>query len=169
MPNLGAGVDQHVNPAATPTWVFTPTPGVPASVRFYNEGAGTVYVGQANVSQYSGIPILPGNRPVEFQNMTTSLYACSSAAVGANTTTLSAAVVPAGNTSFTVTTTAGFVPGTSLILGNVGKGQEIVTVATTTATVVTLTGATLYDHAVSSTVSTAVVVPAQLRVTAGVV
>lgn len=169
MPNFGAGVDQHVNPAATPTWVFTPTTGAPSSVRFYNEGSGTVYVGQANVSPYNGLPIIPGNRPVEFQNVTTSLYACSAAGAGTSVTTLSAAVVAAGATTFTVATTAGFVAGSQLILGNSGKGQEIVSVASTTATVVTLNGTTLYDHAASSTVSTAAVIPGQLRVTAGVV
>lgn len=169
MPNLGPGNDQHVNPAATPTWVFTPTPNAPSSVRFYNEGNVTVYVGQANVSPYNGLPIPPGNRPVEFQNALSTLYACSSAVAGASVTTLSAAVVAAGASSFTVTTTAGFIAGSSLILGNSGKGQEIVSVASTTATVVTLNGTTLYDHAASSTVSTAVVVPGQLRVTAGVV
>lgn len=169
MVNLGPGVDQHVNPSPIPTWVFTPTPNAPSSVRFYNEGSNVVYVGQLNVTPYNGFPIQPGNRPVEFQNANYTLYACSNVAPGTVSNTLTAVALAAGATSFTVGTTAGFAVGTSLIVGNTGKGQEVVTVAGTTATAVTVSTGLLYDHAASVTVSTAVVYPGQLRVTAGVV
>jgi hypothetical protein len=169
MPNLGPGNDQHVNPNPIPTWVFTPTPNAPSSVRFYNEGSNVVYVGQLNVTPYNGLPIPPGNRPVEFQNANITLYACSNVTPGTVSNTLTAVALAAGATSFTVGSTTGMAAGTTLILGNTGKGQEVVTVAGTTATAVTVSTGLLYDHAASVTVSTAVVLPGQLRVTAGVV
>lgn len=169
MPNLGPGVDQHVNPNPIPTWIFTPTPNAAASVRLYNEGSNVVFVGQANVSPYNGMPIYPGNRPVEFQSMLATLYACSNVAPGTVSNTLTAVALTVGTTSFTVGSTTGFGIGTSLILGNTGKGQEVATVAGTTATAVTVSTALLYDHGASETVSTAVVFAGQLRVTAGVV
>src|SRR5580698_5979087 len=133
MPNLGPGNDQHVNTSPTPTWVFTPTPNAPSSVRFYNEGSNVVYVGQSGVTPFNGLPILPGNRPVEFQNVLATLYACSNASAGTVSATVSAALT-AGTNSFTVASTTGFGIGTSLIVGNSGKGQEVATVAGTTAT-----------------------------------
>ena len=169
MPNLGPGNDQHVNTNPIPTWVFTPTPNASSTVRFYNEGSNVVYVGQSNVTPYNGLPILPGNRPVEFQNVLATLYACSNVSPGTTSSTLTAVALSAGATSFTVGTTTNFAVGTSLIVGNTGKGQEVVTVAGTTATAVTISTGLLYDHAASVTVSTAVVLPGQLRVTAGVV
>jgi hypothetical protein len=169
MPFLGAGVDQVVNPTTIPNWVFTPTPNAPSSVRFYNLGSTTVYVGQSNVSPFNGFPIPPGNRPVEFQNASSTLYACSNVVPGATSNTLSATALAAGATSFTVGSTTGMAVGTSLIIGNTGKGQEVAVVAGTTATAVTVSTGLLYDHAASVTVSTAVVQQGQLRVTAGVV
>lgn len=170
MPNLGAGNDQHVNPAVTPTWVFTPTPNAPSSVRFYNEGTTTVYVGQSNVSLVNGFPILPGNRPVEFQNVTATLYAVSGiTSSGANTTTLSQPAT-AGSTQVTMTSVANFPPGTTFLVGNVAGARDVLVVATSTATtVVTTTSAIQYDHLTGQTVATAVPSIGQLRVTAGVV
>ena len=168
MAYLGAGVDQVVNPTTTPQWVFTPTPNAPSSVRFYNLGTSVVYVGQANVSQFNGLPIYPGNRPVEFQNVLTTLYACSGVAAGTNSSTTSTALT-AGTNLFTVGSTTGYAVGSSLLVGNTGKGQEVVTVAGTTATAVTLATNLLYDHSTGSTVSTATASVGQLRITAGVV
>lgn len=168
MPFLGAGVDQHVNPAVTPTWIFTPTPNAPATVRLDNEGTNTVYVGQANVSPFNGFPLPPNSKPFQMQGVTTTLYACSGVIAGTGTSTLNGAVA-AGSTVLTLVTAASFVVGSTAIIGNSGKGQEVATVTGTTATALTLSTATLYDHATGVTVSTATVVPTQLRVTAGVV
>jgi len=169
MPNLGAGVDQVVNPTTIPNWVFTPTPNAPSTVRFFNLGSNVVWVGQSNVSPYNGFPIYPGNRPVEFQNAASTLYACSNVVPGTVSNTLTAVALSAGATSFTLGTTSGMPAGTTLIIGNTGKGQELAVVAGTTATAVTVSTGLLYDHAASVTVSTAVVQQGSLRVTAGVV
>ena len=169
MPNLGPGNDQHVNTNPIPTWIFTPTPNAPSTVRLYNEGSNIIWVGQSPVTPFNGFPIPAGSRPVEFQNATTTLYACSNVAPGTVSNTLTAVALAAGATSFTLGSTANMPAGTTLIIGNTGKGQEVATVAGTTATAVTVSTGLLYDHAASSTVTTAVVYPGQLRVSAGVV
>lgn len=168
MPFLGAGVDQHVNPSVTPTWIFTPTPNAPATVRLINEGSNTVYVGQSNVSPFNGFPIPPNSKPFQLQNVLTTLYACSGVTANAASSTLNGAVA-AGSTVLTLVTAASFVVGSTAVIGNTGKGQEVATVTGTTATALTLSTATLYDHATGVTVATGTVVPTQLRVTAGVV
>jgi hypothetical protein len=169
MPFLGAGVDQHVNPAVTPTWVFTPTPNAPSTVRLYNEGSNPVYVGDKNVSQFNGLQVLTNNRPIELVNATQTVYACSGVQAGATTKVVTAPVT-AGTTVLTLSGgAAGFPTGTVFILGNTGLGQEVLVSSGTGATSLTATTAFLYDHSTSSTVTTATMLPAQLRVTAGVV
>lgn len=168
MPNLGAGVDQHVNLAATPTWVFTPTPNAPATIRLFNEGRNTVFVGQANVSPSNGFP-LPPNGKIDVANVTQTVYGCSicqGAAAGA--TTLTAAPTTAGTTSFTVSSAAGFANGATLLVG-AGSSADVVAVTGLAGAVVTSGTPLLYDHALSSPVTVATLSIGQLRVTAGVV
>lgn len=171
MPNLGPGVPNNVSVTPIPLLVFTPTPNVPASCRFYNSGSSVAYIGGPNVSPVNGLPILPGNRPVELQNVNVNLYACSGVNSVANTGTLSAAT-GAGTTSLTVATAAPTV-GTYLRVGN-GTGVEylFVTAVSGAATpwTATTSTATLYDHASGATVATVTsAAPGPLSVTAGVV
>jgi uncharacterized metal-binding protein len=174
MPNFGPGVDQHVNPAVTPTWVFTPTPSVPAStVRIFNEGGNAVYVGGFDVTPFNGLQLLPNNRPIELVNASQTVYTCSGVSIAGTTTTITSAVA-AGSTVLTNTgtfPTAMTAAGSVLVVGNTGKGQEVLVVAgaPSPATSLTVSTTTLYDHAVSVTVQTATALPAQVRVTAGVV
>ena len=167
--NLGAGVDQHVNPGVTATWVFTPTPSASATVRLYNEGSQPVYVGQVNVTPYNGLPLFPNNRPIELVNINQNVYACSGVAVTTTGNTIQSST--AGTLVFTMGTTTSFPAGTVMVVGSTlnTSSLETFTVSGTTATAVTVSTAALYDHAAGTTVRTATAIPAQLRVTAGVV
>jgi hypothetical protein len=173
MPNLGAGVDQHINTTPVPTWVFTPNPVGGATVRLYNEGTQPVYVGGADVSPFNGLPLFPGGRPLELQNITGTVYTCSNAVVGSNTAsaTISSNGATAGSTvltvgsAFSTTITAGT---TMILSGPAGVGAEVITVSGTAASALTLSTALLYDHRTASTATVATSTPGQLRVTAGV-
>jgi hypothetical protein len=170
MPNLGAGVDQHVNTNPVPTWVFTPNPVGGAAVRLYNEGSQVVYIGGANVSPYNGLPLYPGSRPLELQNANSTVYSCSNVTGLTSVATLSAAL-NAGVSAFTTASSiATIANGATIVLGPSGAGQEVVTVTGSTGgTAYTVSTATLYDHKTGGAVYTAVSTPGQLRVTAGVV
>lgn len=169
MPNLGAGVDQHVNTTPVPTWVFSPSPVGGASVRLYNEGTQPVYVGGVNVSPYNGLPLYPGSRPVEIQNANGTIYTCSAVTTGAVAGTVTSAST-AGQQSFvtgaSVTTSGGAV----LVVGRSGS-QEVLIVNTVSGSGTTIgtTTAALYDHAATSPLYSATSNVGQLRVTAGVV
>jgi hypothetical protein len=170
MPNLGAGVDQHVNTGVAPTWVFTPNPSGGSALRLYNEGSQLVYVGGPNVTPLNGLPLFPGGRPVELQNITGTVYTCSNSAVGNNTaaaTLGTGGIATVGTTLLTVTTmNSSFAPGTTLQLGT-ATNREYVVVASTASTVVTLSNPTLYYHAVADVMTLATTTVGQLRVTAG--
>lgn len=175
MPNLGPGVDQSVNPAVTPTWVFTPTPNVPATVRLANTSSKPVYVGGAGVTIYNGMLVPPGSRPVEMQNVTQTLYAISGINGGlAAAGTMTSTAVTAASTQVTLTAAvpAGLAAGTTFVLGNTvnTSGAEVLVVNTTTASsVVTFTTGCLLDHAGGSVLYPTTAAYGQIRVTAGVV
>ena len=173
MPNLGAGVDQHVNPAVTPTWIFTPTPNAPATVQLFNEGTKTVFVGTSGLDQSGALPVLPGCKPIRLQNVTASLYAISGVTVGAQSGTMTTTAVTAGSTVVTLTGTVptALAAGTTIVVGNTaGTGWEAQVVASTTASSqLTFASALANDHVGSSPVYLATPQLGQLRVTAGVV
>ena len=77
MPNLPPGTDQSVNPAVTPTWVFSPLSNKVSTLRLTNTGPYTVWAGGANVSQFNGFPVPPGSKPLELQNVGSTVYTCS--------------------------------------------------------------------------------------------
>lgn len=174
MPYLGPGVGQTIQPTALPTWVFTPTPGQAATVRITNNSANIVYLGGSNVSQYNGLPLPPGNRPVELQNCPFTVYTAAAAFPSGNNTTISGSQVQ-GVSAFTAAAGTGLYAGGTLQVGN-GTNLEYVVVSTivnlggTTGTsTVTTTTPFLYDHAASSTVSTVTVRPGNVTVSAGIV
>lgn len=173
MPNLGAGVDQHVNPGVTPTWIFTPTPSVTATVRLYNEGRYPVYIGTSGLNQADAVAIPAGCRPLEMANVTQTLYACSGVSITTQAATMSASPVTAGSTAITLTTTVptSLAAGTTIVVGNTaGTGWEAQVVNSTTASSqLTFANALVNDHTSSSPVYLATAQLGQLRVTAGVV
>lgn len=175
MPNLGAGVDQHVNTTAVPTWVYNAPAYVagsnyPACVRLYNEGTNVLFVGGANVSPLNGLPLPPNSKPIEIQNVFGTVYTCSNSAVGANTSaaTLSSALA-SGSTVLTVTSaySTNITNGSTIFLNNGGAGGEYLVVTGTAATSITVSTTTLYDHATASKATIATTTVGQLRVTAG--
>lgn len=169
MPNLGPGVDQHVNAAAIPTWVFTPNPSAPTNLRLYNEGRYTVYIGQSAVTPSTGMPLAPG-KPFELFGVLQNIYACSPVVAGTAAATVGAtAFQTAGSTSFTVA--SGGMPnipvGTTFLIGS-GTGQEALVVATSTSTTsITTTTPSLFEHGASDVIFSCTTNIAQLRVTAG--
>ncbi len=171
MPNLGPGVPANTSVTPVATLVFTPTPGVAASCRISNPGPGIVYLGGPNVSPGNGFPVLPGNRPIQLQNVGVPLYACSGVgAIGAAGTT--AAVNAAGSTLFTVATVSPTV-GTYMKLGS-GSSVEYVLVSGTVglggSPWTVTTSASVYDHVSGSTAATVLTAyPGPLLVSAGVV
>lgn len=175
MPNFPPGTDQSVNPALTPTWVFTPPPGVIATVRFFNTGRNPVYVGGSQVTQNNGLLVPPGSRAVEMQNVTQTLYALSpvvaSSAVAAGT--MSASSVTVGTTAITLTTAVpgSLAAGTTVIVGSTaGAGWEVQVVNSTTASSqITFANPLVQDHVASGVIYTATAQLGQIRVTAGVV
>ena len=169
MPNLGPGVDQHVNLTPTPNWVFTPNTSATATVRFYNEGRNICYVGQSGVTPNNGLPVVPGGRPIELQNVTQTLYGCSGWIAGAALATTSTAST-AGTTTMNFASggMASIPVGTTFLVG-AGSGQEALVVASSVnTTTITTTTAALFDHVTSSPADTITTAIGQLRVTAGV-
>lgn len=173
MPNLGPGVDQVVNPAVTPTWIFTPTKGLPNTVRLFNTGTNAVYVGPSGVDIPAGLAILPGNRPIELQNVQQTLYAVSGVVGGAAAGTMTSSAATAGSTALTLTAAvpAGLAAGTTIIVGSTaGTGWESQVVASTTASSqITFANPLVNDHVGSTVIFSATAQIGQLRVTAGVV
>lgn len=177
MPNLGAGVDQHVNLTYTPTWIFSPTTGLSNTVRIYNEGSNLVYIGGASVTQSTGIPVYPGNRPVEFANASASLYAVSAVTLGPVMNTVGAStaftnVINVGAASVTTTAaqTNTLTPGTIFGIGNITtkSNLEFATVATSVSTTV-VTATVAFPHLAGEGIYPVTPTYGQIRVTAGVV
>ena len=169
MPNLGAGVDQHVNAAAIPTWIFTPNTSAASNLRVYNEGLNIVYIGQSGVTPATGLPLAPG-RPFELFNVLQTMYACSPVVAGTAAATLSTGLQTAGTTAFTVASggMANIPVGTTFLIGS-GSGREALVVATSTSTTsITTSTPSLFDHGGSSVINSCTTNIAQLRVTAGV-
>ena len=168
MPNFPPGTPNNTNVPANPTWIFTPTPGAQASVRFYNPGSSVVYVG-VNPTPSTGIPVLPGNRPIELQNINVNLSACSSFSKGTIAGTMTASAITAGSTSLVTAAAPSSLPaGTTFVVGN-GTGAEALVVASTAAnSTVTFTSACLFDHVASSVLNIATFTSAPISVQAGV-
>jgi hypothetical protein len=168
-------VPNTVNPAVTPTWVFTPTPNTPATIRFSNNSTKPVYVGASGVTPWNGLLVPPGSRPVEMQNVTQTVYAISglsSISAGAGTMTASAVTAASTQVTLTAAVPAGLAAGVTFVLGNTANttGAEVLVVNSTTASsVVTFTTPCVLDHAGGSILYPATAAIGQVTATAGVV
>ena len=173
MPNFPPGTPNSVNPAVTPTWVFTPTPNAPATVRISNTSRYPVYVGGSQVTQNNGIQIPPGSRPIEMQNITQTVYALSPVTGPVAAGTMSSSAVTVGTTAITLTTTVptSLAAGTTIIVGSTaGTGWEAQVVNSTTASSqITFANPLVQDHAGSGVIYTATAQLGQVNVVAGVV
>jgi len=175
VPNFGPGIDQIITPAVTPTWVFTPTPGAASTVRFYNtSNINPVYVGGPSVTQFTGMPLYPGNRPIELSNANTTMYVSSGVTRNTNATGTLGSASTAGTTAVTLAAIvpAGLAAGTTILIGstvNTSGMEPVVVNSTTASSQLTFATPLLYDHAASTVVYTATAFPGSVRVTAGVV
>jgi hypothetical protein len=173
MAYYGPGVDQTLNPTPVPQQVFTPVAGLANTLRLYNQGSSPVFIGGANVSPFNGLPVYPGNRPVEFSNMGSTIYTCSNVqAVTVASGTITSAST-AGQNSFVAAAsvpTSGFSVGQTFVIGKAGS-QEVLTVNTVSASFTTIGTTTnaVYAHEATAPLFTVTVFPSQLRVTAGIV
>ena len=158
MPTFPPGTGVSLAPAVTPTQVTTNNPSAKyPSVRFQNTGLGNpVYIGGAAVSQFNGMPLYPGNRPIELQNSGANMYVCSGATRGAASGTLGSAST-AGTTTVTLAAAvpAALAAGTTVMIGSTvnTSSMDVNVVATTTASsALTFANPLLYDHANSTVV-----------------
>ena len=176
MPSLPPGTPQSVNPAVTPTWIFTaPSAALTSTLRLQNTGRYGVYVGGSQVTQNNGLLIPPGGKPVVLSGVTGSLYALSpvvaSSAVAAGT--MSSSAVTVGTTAITLTATVptSLAAGTTVIVGSTaGTGWEAQVVNSTTAlSQITFANPLVQDHAGSGVIYTATPQYGQILAAAGVV
>ncbi len=174
MPTLPPGTPNNVNLTYTPTWLFTPSTSATNTVRLFNNGRNTVYVGQADVTVNTGLPIMPGSKPVELSNVTQSLYAISTYSVGTLLGTVQTAST-AGATTMTFSSTvpsANLPVGTQFMIGSTinTSNQEVLNVAGSTSTTVltTSTGAA-FAHDTTNVVYAVAPTYGQLAVQGGVV
>jgi hypothetical protein len=172
--NLGAGVPNNVNLSYTPTWLFTPSTYATNTVRLTNVGRNIVYVGQANVTTTTGLPILPGSKPIEITGVLTSLYGISTVQQGTLLGTVSSSAT-AGSTQFTFSA-AGVVSalpvGTQFIIGSTSStsNQEVLNVASSVSTtVLTTTTGAVFAHDTTNIAYGCTPTYGQLTVAAGVI
>lgn len=169
MPPTGPGVGQYISTAPAPTWIFTAPANVKsANVRVWNSGTAVAYVGQAGTTWQTGFPIPPGSKPVEIQNVGTTLYAVANVVPGSNAQTVNTTSGTVGSTTFTVSSNnVAWVPGSTVVIGN-GPNREAFVVSGTGATTMTVSTASIYAHPTGDTVTTATLYPTSLVVNAGV-
>ena len=151
MPNLPPGSPNWTNLTYTPTWLFTPTKGHQNTVILHNSGQNTVYVGQANVTFQTGLPIPAGARPVQLTGVINSLYAVSAVQQGTLLGTLQTAATAATTTfTFSSTVPAANLPvGTQFLVGSTTStsNQEVLNVAgSSSTTVLTTSTAAQFEH-----------------------
>jgi hypothetical protein len=158
-----------------PAWIWTPLTGVNVpsqGLKITSTGNNPAYIGPAaNLQTPNALPVAlaPGQR-VFLNGITQATYVCGNYSPGTVTAALAAAISTAGSTLFTVASApASFPAGTSFLVGNAASSRELLVVASTSASsVITSTTGSLYDHAVSSTISTVVFSPVQVLISNGV-
>lgn len=172
-PSFPPGTQQSVNPAVTPTWIFTPSTYGPPTIRVTNTGRTTVYVGGSQVTQNNGIAVPAGGKGIELIGNTGTLYAVSPVLVGSAAGTMSSSAVTVGTTAITLTTTVptSLAAGTTIIVGSTaGTGWEAQVVNSTTASSqITFANPLVQDHAGSGVIYTATAQQGQIGIIAGVV
>jgi len=172
MANLPPGSPNWVNLSYTPTWLFTPSTSAPNTVELHNNGNNTIYVGQANVSTTTGLPIPPRTKPVFLTNVLTPLYAISAVSQGTLLGTVTSASTAGSTTQiFSAGAVTALPPGTQFIIANTQwtSNLEVLNVATSvgTTTVSTSTPA-LYAHGTTDLIYAVAPTFGQISVRGGV-
>ena len=169
--SIPPGTPQSVNPAVTPTWIFTPNTSAANTIRVTNTGQFAVYVGGLGCCQANGFPVPPGSRPLELQNVTATLYASSRVSVGSSVSTTNAAYT-AGTTTIVTADSVATSAGSVLVVGstvNTGWEPVVVSAISASGTTVTTSAGLLMDHGSGQPVYAATAQLGQISVAAGVV
>jgi len=174
MVTLPPGSPNNVNLTYTPTWLFTPSTFATNNVRLYNNGRNTVYVGQADVTVNTGLPIMPSSKPVLLTNVLQSLYAISTYSVGTLLGTVGTSTTAGSTTlSFSSTVPTASLPvGTQFMIGSTinTSNQEAVNVATSVSTTaITTTTGMAFAHDTTNVVYAVTPTYGQLTVQGGVI
>ena len=174
MPTLPPGTPNYVDLSFTPTWLFTPSTSATNNVRLHNYGRNVVYVGQADVTVNTGMPLMPGSPPVHLYNVTQSLYAISTYSIGTLIGTVSTANT-AGATvlNFTTQATAQLSTGSTVVVGSTAftSNQEMLSISTetgTAATAVTVSTSAQFYHPTTDAVYLGTATYGQISVRVGV-
>lgn len=177
MPTFPPGTPQSVNPAVTPTWIFSPPTGTnaaPAVIRLSNTSRYPVYVGGSQVTQNTGFAIPPGSKTVELVGVTQNLYALSQVVPGSAAGTAGSSAVTAGSTAITLTTAvpAALAAGTVILVGYstaaTASWEAQVVNSTTASSQITFANPLVQDHPASGVIWTATAQYGQVGVAAGV-
>ena len=169
--SIPPGTPQSVNPAVTPTWIFTANTSAANVIRVTNTGPVPVYVGGLGCVQANGFPVPPGSRPLELQNVSATLYASSGVTGLSSVSTLNAAYT-AGTTSIVTADSVATSAGSVLVVGstvNTGWEPVVVSAISASGTTVTTSAGLLMDHGSGQVVYSATAVPGRISVAAGVV
>lgn len=168
MPNLPPGTPNWVNLSYTPTWLYTPVSSYPNTVILHNFGRNTVYVGQANVTTGTGLPIPPNTEPIRLTNVLTPLYAISAVTQGALLGTVTTASTAGSTTQiFSTGAVAALPPGTQFIIGSTAftSNLEVLNVATSVGTsTVSTSSAAAFAHGTTDVVYAAAPTYGQIAV-----
>lgn len=121
----------------------TAEPGSP-SVTLVNAGTSTLYLGQSEVTQTSGLPF-PAGAKLSYPHATFGVYAVCGSTTTTPSTTLSAAAA-VGATTITVASATNFAAGMSIEIGT-APATETAVIASIASTTFTLTAGLEEDHA----------------------
>jgi len=165
------GADFGVNASGAPAFVFQPVSGaVNATLKVTNIGSSPLFAGSLAALSTPGafpVAILPG-RELYVNPVTQATYLSAGYKAGTTSSTLTSNAT-AGSTVINVAATTGFAAGTLLLVGSAASSQEVAVVVGTTATAVTVSSASLFDHISGVTVSTATAISGQARCVTGVI
>lgn len=128
----------------TTTQVYTPaSTGSPSAV-IVNTGTATIYLGQSEVTETNGFPLLAGTK-LTFTGNIPTIYGIAASSAGASPSTTLTADAASGATSLTVASGTAFTAGLQITIGS-GASAETNVVSASASTSITLTTALEYDH-----------------------
>lgn len=132
---------------ATATQVFNPPAVGKPHAFLYNAGPSVVYVGQANVTAGTGLPLQP-KANIDFGYSPSAIYAVAGGLTlsGTVTTTTTAAITHGASTKVAVTAITGFAAGQTVQVGAGTAAENLVISSTSTAPSITFTTQFQLDH-----------------------
>lgn len=153
---------------ATPVQIYVPGVVGTPNVTLTNAGTSILYLGQADVSDTTGLPFLPGTS-LGFPNAPYPFFAVAGSSAGTPATTL-ADDATAGDSTVTVTSATGLHVGQNVLIGSDAE-QEAHTITNVASTTITITPELEFDQASGAAFAVVATTGQQggtIRVTAGV-